>query len=81
MFSRRFGDGFYLISVAVAERLGLYGPGELSPLARNRMGSHLAVSKGAATFRYRFEGSGGRRDLAGHSGLTPDEMLVPLMVS
>ena len=80
-FSRRFGDDFYLISVADSERLHLYGPGELSPLAKSRIGSHLGVSKGAATFRYRYEGFEDHPELASHSGLTPDEMLVPLMVS
>ncbi len=81
VFARRFGDDFYLIDIADAEWLNLYGPGELSPLTRDRVGSHLAVSKGAATFRYWYEGSSGHPQLAGHSGLTPDEMLVPLMVS
>ena len=81
VFSRRFGDCFYLISVNDAERLRLYGPGALSPLERGRMGSHLAISKGAATLRYLYESSKDDPQLASHSGLTADEMLVPLMVS
>ena len=80
-FTRRFGEDFYIVSITDAERLHLFGPGEISPIARNRIGSYMAISKGSATLRYRYEGSHNHSQLAGHSGLTPDEMFVPMIVS
>jgi hypothetical protein len=81
-FGRRLGSHFYLITVEDAERLELYGPGPISELARSRLGSYIAISKGAGTIWYRYRGAKKEFRMIGHhSGLTPSEMLVPLVVA
>ena len=82
MFKERFGDEFYLITTDDAEQLELYGPGPISTLTRARLGNHIAVSRGRGNIWYRYrEPDGDLKMVAHHSGLTPDEMLVPLVVA
>lgn len=82
-FRERFGDGFYLVTTEEAERLELYGPGAISPQARRRLGTHVAVSRGADVIHFLYPKKTSREYLpkvSEHSGLTPSEMLVPLVV-
>ena len=81
-FRERFGDGFYLITTEDAERLELYGPGAISHRARQRLGTHVAVSRGVDVIRFLYPKREKRGPPAAsdHSGLTPSEMLVPLVV-
>jgi hypothetical protein len=82
LFRERLGDSFYLITVDEAARLELYGPGELSPVARRRLGKYIALSTGPDILKYPFATKREEpRMVSHHSGLTSNEMLVPLVVA
>ena len=78
-FRRKYGDVAFLLTVNEVETLELLGPGRIEDAARKRLGTHLAISRGADVFLYR-----SKSDSMNSSGttpaLTPDEMLVPLIV-
>lgn len=78
----RFGDSFLLLRIGEAEEQGLFGPDPISPRVRDRFGDLLLVSAGADVVEYVPSRQVGRRvDLnAYHSGLSPDEMRVPLVI-
>ncbi|MDP6549216.1 MAG: alkaline phosphatase family protein [Dehalococcoidia bacterium] len=82
-FRERFGERFLLIMVDEAEALELFGPGPILPQTRRRMGDLIAISAGTDVIEYR-PGSGPARitgDVSHHSGLTPSEMMVPLVIA
>jgi len=81
-FRSRFGESFYLLTVADAEELELFGPGAWSEHMRERSGDFVSVSKGRGALRYAgIPGANGyRRMRSGHSGLSPAEMRVPLII-
>ena len=81
-FRSRFGESFYLLTVAEAEELELFGPGLWSDHMRQRSGDFVSVSRGRGALRYAgIPGANGyRRMRSGHSGLSPAEMRVPLIV-
>ena len=78
-FRRKYGDVAFLLTVNEVETLELLGPGCIGDAARKRLGTHLAISRGADVFLYRSK-SDSMKFIGYHSGLTPDEMLVPLIV-
>jgi predicted AlkP superfamily pyrophosphatase or phosphodiesterase len=79
----RFGQQFMVVTTDEAESLGLLGPGPLSTQTRKRVGDILAISRGAGVLEYRPDGKAGRiaNSASHHSGLTPSEMRVPLVVA
>ena len=81
-FKQMLGDRFFLISTDEAERTQLFGPGELAPETRQRLGDVMAISSGADILDYHQGGGLGRMASlpSHHSGLTPAEMRVPLVV-
>ncbi len=81
-FRSRFGEAFYLLTVAEAEELELFGPGAWSDHMRERSGDFVSVSRGRGALRYAgIPGANGyRRMRSGHSGLSPAEMRVPLII-
>lgn len=81
-FRSRFGESFYLLSARVAEELELFGPGAWSEQMRARSGDFVSISRGRAALRYAgIPGSNGyRRMRSGHSGLSPAEMRIPLII-
>jgi hypothetical protein len=81
-FKAQYGDRFYLISVDEAEQYQLFGPGPIAPAIRERFGDFVVISSGVDVIEYVPTARVGRRvDLnAFHSGLSPDEMRVPLIV-
>lgn len=81
-FRNRFGESFYLLTAADAEALELFGPGPWSEQMRMRSGDFVSISKGKAALRWNgIPGANGyRRMRSGHSGLSPAEMRVPLIV-
>ena len=81
-FRARFGEHFFLLTAAEAESLALFGPGEWSEAMRRRSGDYVSISRGSASLRYAgIPGRAGyQRMRSGHSGLTPAEMLIPLII-
>jgi hypothetical protein len=81
-FHQRFADRMALVGVDEAERLELFGPGALSPLARRRFGDFVAIPYRPATLSYHPPHKPvGDLYLAVHAGLSPEEMRVPLCVA
>ncbi len=78
-FRKRFGQVAFLLTVDEVESLELLGPGRIEDAARKRLGTHLAISRGADAFMYHARPNS-MKFIGSHSGLTPDEMLVPLVV-
>ena len=81
-FHQRFGNRFVLLTTAEAEQLGLFGPDPLSDVSRERLGDFVAVSLGRDVIRYRWSDrpEAIKRYRSHHSGLSPVEMRVPLLV-
>ena len=80
--ARRFGDIVFVLSVDEVEALELFGPGPLSPLTRERLGDFVSVTRGADAIGFR-PATGGREIMAlasQHSGLTPEQMRIPLVI-
>ncbi len=79
----RLGERFAVLGVEEALQMGLFGPGTASPEARVRMGDVLALSLGEDVIEYR--GGNGSGHLASHaahhSGLSPQEMRIPLVIA
>ncbi len=81
-FRERLGGRFFLLTAGQAERMRLLGPGPLSAEVRRRVGTFVAVSRGADVMVYeRSPGGRGEPPAGHHSGLTPAEMLVPLILA
>ncbi len=82
-FRFAFGRHFYLLTTGEVEELGLLGPGPLAPRTRQRLGDFMAISRGVAVLG--FQPSKASREAlqqrSHHAGLTPAEMLVPLVVA
>ena len=82
-FRDRFGERFLLIMVDEAEEMELLGPGRLSDETRRRLGSFVAVSLGADVLLYGWpsRSAEGKLHVGYHSGLSPAEVLVPMIVA
>lgn len=76
-FRARFGGMFALLTVDEAEELRLFGPEPLSPLARDRIGSAIALAGEPAVLLHRLDSE----FLGFHAGLSPDEVRVPLVIA
>ncbi|MCH8064115.1 MAG: alkaline phosphatase family protein [Chloroflexi bacterium] len=83
LFLDAAGDSFALITLEEAEEIELFGPGPMSPETRARIGSHVALSLGEAAFYYPEGDREGKAAamVSHHSGLSPDEMRIPLVIS
>ena len=81
-FTSRFADRMALVETDDAERMGLFGPGTMSPVARLRFGDFVAFPFRPATLAYHPANKPlGHLYLAVHAGLSPEEMWVPLCVA
>lgn len=83
LFRERYRDRFILLSVGEAQDAGLLGPDPIGAGVAGRFGDLVAISGGTDILEY-VPGGGSARTLpqvAHHSGLTPAEMLVPLIVA
>ena len=86
LFRERFREGFYLLTIDELKEMKLYGPGPLSPVMARRVGTHMAVSKGTWLMDYDYpkvpdESQEEHEAVSQHGGLTPAEMLVPMVVA
>jgi hypothetical protein len=81
-FLGAFGDRFFLLRRNEAEQLALFGPGVPLETTRQRMGDFIAISRGVDVLAYHPSGGLGRTMTlrSHHSGLSPQEMRVPLVV-
>ena len=82
-FTRRFGAEFALLTADELEEMELLGPGPLGDETRRRIGDAVAISLGASILGVPgVTGGRGWLSLASHhSGLTPAEMRVPLLIA
>ena len=81
-FRSRFSERFALLTVDEVDGLRLFGPEPLTDETRHRLGDYVAISLGADILAY-LDANGGRdalRQASQHSGLTPEEMRIPLVV-
>jgi len=77
-FRDRFGDWFVLLTASEAERLELLGPGPFADVTRQRVGDYLVLPLGEDVLAYEPPEDW----MPGfHAGLTPAEMLVPLIIA
>ncbi len=78
-FRARFGERFVLLSTDDAEALRLFGEPTLSDETRARIGDFIAPALGDDVLLY--DPDEGLRAMEGtHGGLTPAEMMVPLVL-
>ena len=79
----RLGNRFMLVPIEEAEELELFGPGPISSAVRERMGDVIAISRGRDVVAYEPDGMTWpiMMEESQHSGLSPSEMLVPLVVA
>ena len=81
-FRDGYGERFLLLKIEDAEEMELFGPGRLSCETRLRLGTFIALSRGADVLVYEWprRPGGGVPHVGYHSGLSEEEMLVPLVV-
>lgn len=82
-FNDHYGEGFALLSLKEAEQLGLFGPEPMSQTTRARFGDFVGIALTPVILHYVSKHSPAPQNLylAQHAGLTPDELLVPLVVA
>lgn len=73
---QRLAHALDVLDIAEALEGGLWGPPPFHPQARSRLGDLLLLARGPHTFLWGPEPSG---NLGLHGGLSPEEMLVPLV--
>lgn len=82
LFRDRFGEYCFLFSTDEVIELELLGPGGVSETTGTRIGDFLAVTKGAYSIEFCAEGDERMLLLEStHGGLTPAEMLVPVIIA
>ena len=81
-FKNEFGDKFYLLRTQEALDMNLFGDSNPKAEILSRFGDFVSIAKGATALRY--GGYPGQESFlrmkSHHSGLTVDEMLVPLIL-
>ena len=82
-FDRRFGERFAVIDLEEAIKLEMFGPEPPSETAMRRLGNQISISTGADMLEYNAARGPGRMVQLNchHSGLTPEEMRIPLIVA
>jgi hypothetical protein len=83
-YMKRMPDQVVLLTPEEVQDLELLGPGEIPSLTRARMGDYMAICTDASVFAWSAAGADGpdmSRLVSHHSGLTPDEVRIPLIIS
>ena len=81
-FQRRFGEQFLLLSAADVLAAELLGPDGVSDFTLSRLGTFTAIARQDAGMKFRRGTDGSGLTLkAQHDGLTPAEMLVPVIIA
>ena len=79
----RFGERFVVVDTEDAIAIGLFGPDDIGEEVRERFGDIMVISMGADVLEYNPGRGPGRMLLLNghHSGLSPEEMEIPLIVA
>ncbi len=82
-FERRFRERFIVLDIEDALDVGLFGPDAPSEEARERLGDLVVISTGTDILEYNVSRGSGRmvQFNSHHSGLSPEEMMIPLVVA
>lgn len=82
-FEQRFDGRFMVVDMDDAIAVELFGPDPPTPEARERLGDLVVISAGEDILEFNASrGSGRMLQLNGHhSGLSPDEMMIPLVIA
>ena len=82
-FDRRFGERFAVIDLEEAIKLEMFGPEPPSDVTMQRLGNQISISTGTDMLEYNVARGPGRMVQLNchHSGLTPEEMLIPFVVA
>ncbi|HVL47700.1 MAG TPA: alkaline phosphatase family protein [Candidatus Thermoplasmatota archaeon] len=79
---RRLAKQATLVPVERAANDGRFGPGKRHPEFERRAGEFLLVARDDHKFDYHYAPDAGPRPLAGnHGGVSPEEMLVPVLAA
>ncbi len=79
-FKARFGDSFLLLANDQIEGLELFGPGPLSPIMKERIGSFMGIPFRPSTINIRQKDGTFNQNIGVHGGLSRSEMYIPLML-
>ncbi len=79
-FEALLGDRFVLLTAEEAAELRLFGPEPLSPIARERIGTYLGFAERPTALYYRHGEEPVHTHVGVHASLSPDEMLIPLIL-
>jgi predicted AlkP superfamily pyrophosphatase or phosphodiesterase len=81
-FREKFGDHFFLFSAQEVAELELFGPDGITDFTAGRLGDFIAVAKGQEAIKFQTpENTREISQFSEHGGLTPDEMLVPIVIA
>ena len=75
------GDDFFLLTTDELIDLRLLGPDSPTPRVRERLGDYAAIARGAAMLNSRGLDSSANRMASTHGGLTPQEVMVPVLLA
>lgn len=77
--TKHFGDTLLCLDSDRALEAGLFGLGEIKPEVRDRIGDLVVISTGSEALYHEQKESSKIKGM--HGGLTPQEMLVPFIIS
>ncbi|MEI7834307.1 MAG: alkaline phosphatase family protein, partial [bacterium] len=81
-FIARFGEVMLLLTQQELEESSLLGPCALSPLAKSRFGDFIGIALHPISFRYyRTVKDTENEEIGRHSGFSPAEMRIPLILA
>jgi hypothetical protein len=76
--TRNLADKFFVLDSQAALQAGLFGLGTLAPETAYRIGDLLLIARGNHSL---WDWKDDPTDLAGHGGLSAEEMLVPILIA
>ena len=79
LFNRDYGDIFALLTVDEVSSLELFGPGELTDRAKERLGTFIALSDRPSAMLLQRKGDSVFHFAGIHGGMSKEEMIVPLI--
>jgi len=80
-FCARLGEYYHLLTSQEVEELRLLGPEPLSPTMRSRVGPFVGIARRPAKLYVEPTGSAHPENPGIHGGMTPGEMMIPLVLA